>query len=571
MNFDGTNWFQLSIVGMGSRTGNRGTIWLEESLGQRQRRERQHGNVGGTGRSSRRRSVASNDGAASCDEEDDEHEDEREVISDCSPTDGDDDDDDDDEPSRYEVERGDGFDSDESPLDEHPLGETICYRTSASRDSVRFGRGRPREAVNVLSMLAGREINVTGKSNFSRAEQCHIASNYLPTHGPSMVEEMNSRAYTGQFSADGSLFVAGFQDQRIKIYNVEKGWRVQKDVICRNLRWTVTDTALSPDQRFLVYGSINPIVHLVNVGNESGGVESLANITDIHEGLDLSLDPRQDNVFGIWSLQFSHDGREIVAGASDRCIYVYDMEAQRTTYRVTAHTDDVNAVIFADSSCNVIFSGSDDSKVKVWDRRCLSQWSEPAGVLEGHLEGITALDTFGDGQYLISNSKDQTLKLWDVRKMASSTPRHRPLKIPTFRWDYRWGDYPGRGKNLKHPYDVSLMTYKGHKVLKTLIRCYFSPAHSTGQRYIYTGSTDGLIFIFHVITGKVQSVLNYHKGSVRDVSWHPTQPTLVSSSWDGQIAKWMFSPDQVPVRSRSYRAYRVPSVSATFEGDFDSD
>ncbi len=48
-------------------------------------------------------------------------------------------------------------------------------------------------------------------------------------------------------------------------------------------------------------------------------------------------------------------------------------------------------------------------------------------------------------------------------------------KIPTFRWDYRWMDYPGMGRDVRHPYDQSLMTYKGHLVLRTLIRCYFSP------------------------------------------------------------------------------------------------
>lgn len=30
-----------------------------------------------------------------------------------------------------------------------------------------------------------------------------------------------------------------------------------------------------------VYASINPVVHLVNVGSESGGVRSLANVTVI--------------------------------------------------------------------------------------------------------------------------------------------------------------------------------------------------------------------------------------------------------------------------------------------------
>lgn len=38
----------------------------------------------------------------------------------------------------------------------------------------------------------------------------------------------------------------------------------------------------------------------------------------------------------------------------------------------------------------------------------------------GHLEGITFLDSRGDGRYLISNGKDQTIKLWDIRKMSSS-------------------------------------------------------------------------------------------------------------------------------------------------------
>lgn len=38
----------------------------------------------------------------------------------------------------------------------------------------------------------------------------------------------------------------------------------------------------------------------------------------------------------------------------------------------------------------------------------------------GHLEGITFIDSKGDGRYFISNSKDQSIKLWDIRKMSSS-------------------------------------------------------------------------------------------------------------------------------------------------------
>lgn len=40
------------------------------------------------------------------------------------------------------------------------------------------------------------------------------------------------------------------------------------------------------------------------------------------------------------------------------------------------------------------------------------------------------------------------------------------------------------------------MTYRGHHVLATLIRAYFSPLHSTAQRYIYAGSHDGTVYIY---------------------------------------------------------------------------
>ena len=62
--------------------------------------------------------------------------------------------------------------------------------------------------------------------------------------------------------------------------------------------------------------------------------------------------------------------------------------------------------------------------------------------------------------------------------------------------DYRWADFPARGYIVPHPHDVSVQTFRGHSVLQTLIRAYFSPAHSTGQRFVYAGSADGTPRIF---------------------------------------------------------------------------
>ncbi|KAK8499530.1 hypothetical protein V6N13_060958 [Hibiscus sabdariffa] len=396
--------------------------------------------------------------------------------------------------------------------------------------------GKKKLPVSPVKMLAGREGNYSGRGGgFSSADRCHMLGRYLPENGPWLVDQMTSRAYVSQFSADGSLFVAGFQGSNIRIYNVDRGWKVQKNILAKSLRWTVTDTSLSPDQRHLVYTSMSPIVHIVDVG--SANTESLANVTEIHEGLDFSASDGGYS-FGIFSVKFSTDGRELVAGSSDDSIYVYDLEANKLSLRIGAHMADVNTVTFADESGNLIYSGSDDNLCKVWDRRCFVARDKSAGVLMGHLEGVTYIDSRGDGRYFISNGKDQTIKLWDIRKMSSNTSCN--LGFRNYEWDYRWMDYPPQARDLKHPCDQSVATYKGHSVLRTLIRCYFSPEYSTGQKYIYTGSHDSWVYIYDVVTGAQVAVLKHHTSPVRDCSWHPYDPMLVSSSWDGDLVRWEF-------------------------------
>lgn len=58
---------------------------------------------------------------------------------------------------------------------------------------------------------------------------------------------------------------------------------------------------------------------------------------EIHDGLDFSIDD-DNGEFAIFSVKFSTDGRELVAGTNDDSIYVYDLEANKVTLRISAHT-----------------------------------------------------------------------------------------------------------------------------------------------------------------------------------------------------------------------------------------
>ncbi|CAN1149864.1 LEC14B homolog [Linum perenne] len=444
------------------------------------------------------------------------------------------------ENAEAESSRAGGVEGESSDQFDHEIVQLTKLRSEPHeryrRDSPACG-GRSRAPVSTLKMLAGREANCSGRGRFSSADGCHVLSRYLPANWPVEVDNTRSRAYVSQFSSDGSLFIAGFQGSHIRIYNVENGWKVQKNILAKSLRWTITDTCLSPDQRYLVYASLSPIVHIVDIGSST--TDSLANVTEIHDGLDFSnSDYEYEDEFGIFSVKFSTDGKELVAATSDDSIYIYDLQANTRTLHIPAHQADVNTVCFADETGHVIYSGSDDHLCKVWDRRCFNSRGQAAGVLMGHLEGVTFIDSRGDGRYLISNGKDQTTKLWDIRKMTSNaiyTPR---LRDPD--WDYRWMEYPERDKTMKHPRDMSLATYVGHSVLRTLIRCYFSPEYSTGKKYIYTGSSDNCVHIYDLVSGAQVGCLDGHEGPVRDCSWHPVHPILVSSSWDGRIVRWEF-------------------------------
>lgn len=72
----------------------------------------------------------------------------------------------------------------------------------------------------------------------------------------------------------------------------------------------------------------------VNLGSTSDAVESVANVTDVHEAMLFHADDELTarSSFGIWSLRWSPDGREVIAGTGDSSLYIYDVEQQKVCF-----------------------------------------------------------------------------------------------------------------------------------------------------------------------------------------------------------------------------------------------
>lgn len=251
---------------------------------------------------------------------------------------------------------------------------------------------------------------------------------------------------------------------------------------------------------------------------------------------------------------------------------LYDLESDKVIHQVNrAHvrssasdvlqlydTYDVNSVSMTPDP-NVVATGGDEGLIKLWDKRIISQSSMPIGGFIGHNDGIVSIDSSvtdpAEGMdtvaQICSNSKDQTLKLWDMRKL-NTLEEMSQFKNNKSNFDYRcFTVYPYKHQKLEN--DNSIFTFKGHKVFKTLIRSKFSPKY-TGRRYVYTGSACGRVFIYDTKTGEHYDTLNSPQCMMmssnscsqisRDVSWYPTEPCLVSTTFAGALNIFNFSLNQ---------------------------
>ena len=183
----------------------------------------------------------------------------------------------------------------------------------------------------------------------------------------------------------------------------------------------------------------------------------------------------------------------------------------------------------------------------MWDRRDLrsrrqNEQYKACGVFAGHQRGITFVSSKNDGRFFISNGKDHMIKLWDARKCMSNNDISSVKLAPRdSNFDDTTNTCPGL-MNLEGRYrfrDDSVITFTGaHKTFQTLIRAYFSPIHTTGQKYIYCGSSEGHCAIYETATGKHVKSIGQHTSPVRDVSWHPYSHYLTTGCWDGSVKVW---------------------------------
>jgi WD40 repeat protein len=122
------------------------------------------------------------------------------------------------------------------------------------------------------------------------------------------------------------------------------------------------------------------------------------------------------NQRGYWSLAFSADGRQLIAGGADHHAYVFDAKTGQRVQQLMGHTNEVwGAVLTADGK--QALTGAWDRSIRVWDMATGKQ----SRVFNNVRDNVRCMILSPDGKLLAAGhfavvNGPGTIRLWDVAK-----------------------------------------------------------------------------------------------------------------------------------------------------------
>lgn len=234
----------------------------------------------------------------------------------------------------------------------------------------------------------------------------------------------------------------------------------------------------------------------------------------------------------VYAIQF--EGKWLVSGSRDKTVRVWDLETKRLWHRpLTGHGKSVLCLQFDPSpEQDVIISGSSDRTVILWK---FSTGEKIHQINNAHVDSVLNLKF--DHRYLVTCSKDRTVKVWSRKELAANDPDYPRI--------FKGGGatYPSYVVDLNEmsPSMLEASIVNGHiKALKPYSLLMIVEGHGAAVNAmqlngdeIVTASGDRMIKVWNIRSGACLKTLMGHEKGIACVQFDSRR--IISGSNDNTV------------------------------------
>ncbi|SAL97384.1 hypothetical protein, partial, partial [Absidia glauca] len=197
--------------------------------------------------------------------------------------------------------------------------------------------------------------------------------------------------YCIQVSPSGKYLATGSEDRKIKLYEPAKPWA---STILSGALQSITSIDFNASDEFLVASSTD---HSTRVWNLT--TKRIAHTLTGHIGKVLA------------AKVVPADSNRVVTGSHDRTLKAWDLNKGWCVKTIFSFSS-CNDVCLMDPDGQTLVSGHLDHTLRLWDVKSGNGIKDLNGV---HTDQITSVCVSPDGSSVLTNSRDNTLKIVDLR------------------------------------------------------------------------------------------------------------------------------------------------------------
>ncbi|KAJ5169333.1 uncharacterized protein N7500_002116 [Penicillium coprophilum] len=279
----------------------------------------------------------------------------------------------------------------------------------------------------------------------------------------------------------------------------------------------------------------------------SAGADAAVRIWDTASGRLIHV--FEGHLAGISTLAWAPDGEWIATGSDDKTIRLWNVNTLKAHTKVfDGHQNYVYQIAFAPKG-NILVSGSYDEAVFMWDvRRAQVMRSLPA-----HSDPVAGIDVVHDGTLIVSCALDGLIRVWDTHSgqclrtlvMEDNPPATCVKFAPNGKYVLAW-TLDNCVRMWHYAESRVLKTFQGHVNTKySLSGCFgtYGPKNVNFNPplcFVVSGSEDGYIFLWDLVSKQVLQRLDGHSGAVLcvDTGILHGKRMIVSCGVDKTVRLW---------------------------------